>query len=117
MGHPPPATPPRSVADVAISIILMVLTVLVGAGAAFLGLFMLAFLDHCPPATCSVEGAVTSVLSAVGIVALVGVLGIVTSIIALVGRKRAWPFTLDTFGMCLAMLVVDWVAFSAAVGG
>ncbi|BBY64653.1 hypothetical protein [Mycolicibacterium helvum] len=114
---PPPATPPRSAADLTISIILMVLTVLMGACGAFLGLFMLAFLDYCPPATCSVEGAVTSVLSAVAIAALVVVAGSIVTIVALARRKRAWPFAVGTLVLCLAALFFGGVAFSVAVGG
>jgi hypothetical protein len=114
---PPPAEPPRSAADLTISIVLMVLTVVVGAGGAFLGLFFLAFLDHCPPATCSVEGAVTSVLSAVAIMALVGLAGIVVTIIQLARRKRGWPFAVGTLVLCLVVLFFGGVAYVAAVGG
>ncbi|NTY59397.1 hypothetical protein [Mycolicibacterium sphagni] len=117
-GYPaPPAEPPRSAADVTISIIVMVLTVLVGACGAFLGLFLLAFLDSCPPATCSVEGAVTSVLTGVAVAALVVVAGIIVTIVALVRRKRAWPFAVGTFALCLVVLFVGGVAFFASVGG
>jgi hypothetical protein len=114
---PPPAKPPRSTADLTISIILMVLTVVVGAGGAFMGLLMLAFLDYCPPETCSVEGAVTSVLTAVAAAALVVIAGIIVTIITLVRRKPGWPFALGTFVLCMAVLFIGGVAFFAAVGG
>ena len=52
---PPPAKPPPSAADLAISIILLVVTVVVGVGGGFLGLFELASVNVCPRATCSVE--------------------------------------------------------------
>ena len=69
MGYPypppyPPAKPPRSGTDLTVSIITMVLIVLLGGLAGFMGVFSLAFLDHCPPATCSVDGAVTAVMTA-----------------------------------------------------
>ncbi|GAY18133.1 hypothetical protein [Mycobacterium sp. shizuoka-1] len=116
-GHPPQAPPPRSAADLAISIVLMVLTVVIGAGGAVLGLFSLAFLDYCPPATCSVSGAVTAVTTAVGIAAAVGLVGIIVTIVALARRKRAWPFAVGTIVLCLAALIGGGAAYSAAVGG
>ncbi|AQT81740.1 hypothetical protein B1R94_24555 [Mycolicibacterium litorale] len=116
-GYPPPAVPPRSAADLTISIIVMVLTVMVGAGSAFLGLLSLAFLDYCPPATCSVEGAVTAVLTAVGIAALVGLAGIIVTIVQLARRKTAWPFAVGTLVLCLVVLFFGGMAYSMAVGG
>ncbi|BBX05863.1 hypothetical protein [Mycolicibacterium aichiense] len=112
-----PAKPPRSAADLTISIIFMVLTVVVGAGAAFLGLFSLAFLDYCPPATCSVEGAVTAVMTSVAVAAALGVVGIVVAIVQLARRKPAWPFAVGTLVLCLTVLLFGGVAYYSAVGG
>ena len=61
MPPPPSAKPPVSVVDLVVSILAIVFTVAFGVVAAAMGLFMLAFLDHCPPETCSVDGAVTAV--------------------------------------------------------
>ncbi|MCX2928854.1 hypothetical protein ORI20_01110 [Mycobacterium sp. CVI_P3] len=116
-GHPPPAKPPRSAADLAISITVMVLTVVFGAAGAVLGLFALAFLDYCPPATCSVDGAVTAVMTAVGIAALVGLVGMIVTIVALARRKRAWPFAVGTLALCVVVFFFGGMAYSAAVGG
>ncbi|MCV7176211.1 hypothetical protein [Mycolicibacterium sphagni] len=117
-GYPPaPAKPPRSAADLTISIILLALTVVVGAGGAFLGLFSLAFLDNCPPATCSVEGAVTAVMTGVGVAALVALIGIIVTIVVLVAHKKAWPYAVGTLALTLAALFFGAVGFSAAVGG
>lgn len=114
---PPPAKPQRSAPDMVFSIILMVLTVVTVAVGGFLGLFFLAFLDSCPPATCSVDGAVTSVLTGVGVAALLGVAGIIFSIVQLVRRKQAWPFAVGTFALCVAVLFFGGVGFVTAVGG
>jgi hypothetical protein len=114
---PPPATPPRSAADLTIAIILMVLTVLVGACGVFLGLLSLAFLDYCPPATCSVDGAVSAVLTAVAIATLVAMVGIILTTVALARRKRAWPFAVGTFVLCLVALFFGGAAYTVAVGG
>ena len=117
-GYPPaPAEPPRSTADLTISIVVLVVTALLGIGAVFMGIFSLAFLDYCPPATCSAEGAVTAVMSALAVAALVGVVGMVVTIVRLVRHKTAWPFAAGTLGLCLVVLFVGGMAYSVAVGG
>lgn len=114
MGYPMPP-PPRNAADVTVSVVVMVVTVLgVGAGA-FMGLFSVAFLDHCPPATCSADGAVTASLSAVVIAGLVAAAGIVTTIVRLATRKAAWPFAVGTLVLCVGVFLLGAIAYMAAV--
>jgi hypothetical protein len=60
--------PPISATDLWISVAALTLTVLVGAVGAAGGLFSLAFLDYCPPESCSANGAATAVLGSVLIV-------------------------------------------------
>lgn len=119
MGYPGAAQQPapsrRSAADVAISIAGLVLTVLLGAAAAFIGLFSLAFLDHCPPATCSIDGAVNAVFTSVLAAAAIGLIGLVVTVIQLVRRKTAWPFAVGTFGLCVVALALGVAGYSAAV--
>jgi hypothetical protein len=83
---------PRAQGDLVISIVALVLVVLLGAAAAVMGLFSLAFLDYCPPENCSVDGAVTAVGTALMIAFVVGLIGLVVTIVALVRRSLAWPF-------------------------
>lgn len=121
MGYPTPPpgwTPPpprRNTADVTVSVIVTVLTVLIGAAGAVMGLFSLAFLDHCPPATCSVDGAVTTATATVGIAGLAGVSGSVVTIIRLVAHKKAWPFAVGTLAVVLAVFFLGTIAYTAAV--
>ncbi len=114
-GYPPPAKPPRSGADLAISIAALTLTVLFGAAAAFFGLFSLAFLDSCPPATCSAEGAVTAVLTSLLVAGGIGVVGLVVTIVALVRRRTAWPFGVGTLVLCVLVVFLGGVGYIAAV--
>lgn len=93
----------------------MVLTVVLVCGGAVMGLFSLAFLDHCPPATCSVDGAVTASMTTVVIAGLVAFAGIVATIVRLVVRKRAWPFAIGTLGLCLVVFFLGAMAYTAAV--
>jgi hypothetical protein len=91
-----PAKRPISSADLTISIVALVLTVLFGAGAAVMGLFLLAFLDYCPPETCSADGAFTAVGTALMIALVVGLVGLVVTIVQLVRRSLAWPFAVGS---------------------
>lgn len=112
----PPAPRGRSGVDIAISVAALVLTVLLGAAASFLGLFSLAFLDHCPPASCSVDGAVEAVFTSLFAAAGIGVIGLIVTVVQLIRRKTAWPFAVGTFALCAAAILVGVVAYSAAVG-
>ena len=118
-GYPPypPAKPPRSTSDLTISIVVLVFTALLGIGAVVMGVFSLAFLDYCPPATCSAEGAATAVMTALGVAALVGLAGMIVTIVQLVRRKPAWPFAVGTMALCLVVLFFGGMGYSAAVGG
>lgn len=102
--------------DLAISIAALLITVLLGAVAAVFGLFSLAFLDHCPPESCSVDGAVTAVGTALLIAFAVGVVGLVATVIQLVRRQRGWPFAVATLVLCTLAVFLGGVGYAMAVG-
>ena len=74
-------------------------------------------LDHRPPATCSVDGAVTAVMTALALAALVGLVGMVLTIVRLAQRKPAWPFAVGTLGCCVVVPLRRAMAYTVAVGG
>lgn len=115
-GYPMPAKRPRSGVDLAVSIVALLLTVLLGAVAAILGLFMLAFLDHCPPATCSVDGAVTAVFTSLLVAAGIGLVGTVLTVVQLAMRRTGWPFAVGTLVLCALAVFAGGVGYSFAVG-
>ena len=117
MGYPMPPIPPRprSAADVAVSVIVMVVTVLVVGVGAVLGVFSVAFLDHCPPATCSAEGAVAASMTTVVVAGLVAVTGVITTIVRLAVRKPAWPFAVGTLALCVGAFFLGAIGYIAAV--
>jgi hypothetical protein len=108
---------PRAQSDLVISIVALVLTVLLGAAAAVMGLFSLAFLDYCPPESCSVDGAVTAVGTALMVAFVVGLIGLVVAIVAVVRRSLAWPFAVGTLVLCGVICVFGGIGYAAAVGG
>jgi hypothetical protein len=103
-------------ADLAISITALIITVLLGAVAAVFGLFSLAFLDHCPPESCSVDGAVTAVGTGLLIAFAVGVVGLVATVIQLFRRKRGWLFAVATLVLCTLAVFLGGVGYATAVG-
>jgi hypothetical protein len=114
-GHPPPQ-PPLSTTDLWVSIGALLLTVGFGVVAAVMGLFSLAFLDHCPPESCSAEGAATAVFTAVLAALAIGVAGLVVTVIQLFRRRPAWPFAVGTFVLCAVAFGLGGVGYAMAVG-
>jgi hypothetical protein len=114
-GYPPPK-PPIAATDLWVSIGALVLTVLFGMVAAVMGLFSLAFLDYCPPESCSAEGAATAVFTAVVAAFAIGVVGLVVTVIQLVRRKPAWPFAVGTLLLCAVAVGLGGVGYAMAVG-
>ena len=89
---------------------------LIGAAAAVFALFSLAFLDYCPPESCSAEGAVTAVGTALIAAFAIGVVGLVATIVQLVRRRPGWPFAVATLVLCVIAVVCGGVGYAMAVG-
>jgi hypothetical protein len=121
MGHPGypapwPRKPPVAATDLWVSIGTLVFTMAFGVVAAAMGLFSLAFLDYCPPQSCSAEGAATAVGIALIAAFGVGVVGLVLTVIQLYRRKPGWPFAVATFVLCALAVVLGGVGYAVAVG-
>lgn len=114
---PPPQKPPIPAADLSVSIVAMILTVVGVAVAAFFGLMMLAFTDYCPPETCHIDAGVTAILTGLGIAALIAVVGIAVTIIQLVRRVRAWPYAIGAMVLCGLSCLLGMFGYVQAVGG
>jgi hypothetical protein len=108
--------PPIATSDLAISIGALVLTVTFGVVAAAMGLFSLAFLDYCPPQSCSAEGAATAVWIALLAAFAIGGVGLVATVIQLYRRKPGWPFAIATFMLCGFAVVLGGVGYAMAIG-
>jgi hypothetical protein len=113
---PQPSKPPIATHDLLLSIGALVLTVAIGVIAAAMGLFLLAFLDYCPPESCSAEGAVTAVGTALLIAFGIGVAGLLVTVVQLIRRKPGWPFAVGTLALCSVAIFLGGVGYAAAVG-
>ena len=114
--YPAPPPPPRNGVALAVSIVALLLTAGMLAVGVVLGIFSLAFLDHCPPATCSVDGAVAAVFTTLLVAFGVALAGLVITVVQLVRRRRGWPFALATIGLVLIVFVIGGFGYSSAVG-
>lgn len=99
------------------SITALVFTVLLGAFAAVFGVFSVAFLDHCPAEHCSAGGAAIAVATALFGAFVIGVAGLVMTVVRLVRRKPGWPFAIGTLALCTIAVICGGVGFAIAVGG
>ena len=99
-----------------VSIASLALTVVFGGAFAVIGFFALAFLDHCPPVTCSADGAFRAVGTSVLAAGVIAVIGIIVTVVRLSRRKTAWPFGLGTLALCAITLFGGAVGYFVAVG-
>jgi hypothetical protein len=113
---PKPPKPPIATTDLFVSIGAIALTVLLGVVAAPTGMFSLAFLDNCPPQTCTADGAATAVWTALLAALAIGVLGVVLTAVQLHRRKPGWPVALATFVLCVLAVGLGAVGYALAVG-
>ncbi len=102
--------------DLAVSIAALALTVVFGAVAAVFGLFSLAFLDYCPPESCSAERAFTAVATALAVAVAVAAIGLTVTIVRLHRRRTAWPFAVATLALCVVAFFLGGVGYAVAVG-
>jgi hypothetical protein len=114
--QPRPPKPPIATTDLTISIGALVLTVGFGVVAAAAGLFSLAFLDNCPPQSCSAEGAATAVGTALLAALAIGLVGVVVTVVQLHRRKPGWPFAVATFVLCALAVALGVLGYALAVG-
>ncbi len=113
---PTPPAPARSTGDVLASVVLWAASLLMLFAGGAVGLFFLMFIDYCPPATCSVDGAVTAVFSGLAAALAALVTSVVIGSLRLARRRRAWPFALAGLGAVVLLFAAGLGAGFAAVG-
>jgi hypothetical protein len=102
--------------DIVVSIVLMVVAALTALVGGFLQLFVFAFTDDCPPATCHIDQATNDIFTTWAIVGFVFVASIVVTIVLLVKRRRGWWVAMIGLLAVIAGGVVAFALYSTAVG-
>jgi uncharacterized BrkB/YihY/UPF0761 family membrane protein len=107
---------PRAVWDIVLSIVFLVIAVVTSLIAAISQLFVLAFTDYCPAATCNSDEGVTRVLTTWTVIAILLIASIVFTIVLLVKRRRAWWVAMIGLLVVIIGAIVGFVLYLAAVG-
>jgi uncharacterized BrkB/YihY/UPF0761 family membrane protein len=110
------ATRTRKGWDIALSVFLLLLAATLGVVGSILAFVSIAFIDNCPPESCSVDGAVSAQFTAALLVILAFVAGLIATIVALATRRRGWWVALLTAVVVLVIWVLGFVGYFTAVG-
>ncbi len=112
----PGVKPARAGWDVALSTVLLVVSVFAWIGSAGMEFFMLAFTDSCPAATCNADKAFASIAVALSVAAVVIAISAVIAIVRIIRRRLAWPFAAAALALSVAAEIFGLVGYIAAVG-
>jgi hypothetical protein len=102
-----PAAPPARVrkgSDIAFTITLIVFTIITWVAGAFISYLGLAFFGSCNEKGCSGQQLIDGGL----VLIILGVLGILASIVMLIIKRRGWPVALITLGV----VVIGWIVLN-----
>ena len=113
---PAPRKEPISALDLTVSTFALLLTVILGAVVARVGLYLLMVLDACPNLTCNVGRTAGLVGADLTIGYAVAALGLVLTVIRLVLRKRAWPFAVGTLVVYAVISLAGGLGYFAVAG-
>ncbi|RZT87120.1 hypothetical protein EV383_4028 [Pseudonocardia sediminis] len=102
--------------DVAISVVALTITGMTVALGVFGAVFLIAFLDYCPPQNCSTSGALVSVGGSVVVAFAAGLGGLVVSVLRILDRRTSWPFSVVTLLVCATAIGVGMIRYLDAVG-
>jgi uncharacterized BrkB/YihY/UPF0761 family membrane protein len=106
----------RAVWDIVLSIVFLAVGTLTALVGGFFQLFIFAFTDDCPPATCHIDQATTDVFATWAIVAVVFLAAIVLTIVLLAQRRRAWWVALIGLIAVVVGGIVGFILYAGAVG-
>ena len=106
----------RSVWDIALSILLLILTALIGVFGALLATVTFATLGTCV-GDCSLDGATSALFLAGAAAVIVVAAGGIGTVVALVHRRRAWWVALLTLIGVILVWVAGFLLYGVAVSG
>ena len=98
-----------------LSILVLVVAAVIVAMGVFFGVFSVAFLDDCSPPTYRVGDAWIAVGGALAAAVVLGLSGLVLTIVRLTRRRAAWPFASMTLLLVVLALAAGVVGYVAAV--
>jgi hypothetical protein len=112
----PPVRPHRAKWDIALSVLLLIVSLIVWIVAACAGFMMLAFTDFCAVETCHIHQASVSIAVSLAIAAVMIVAGTVLATIWFIRRQMCWPFAAAALVLSVMAEVIGFAGYIAAVG-
>ncbi|MEQ3554422.1 hypothetical protein WIS52_28485 [Pseudonocardia nematodicida] len=107
---------PLLVWDVALSGFALALTGMLIALGVFGGVFLMAFLDYCPPRTCSSLNILVSVGGSLVVAVAAGIAGLAMTVLRIVERRVSWPFAAVTLLIAAAAIAFGAADYTTAIG-
>ncbi len=95
--------------------VLVVAAVVIYVGV-LVGVFALALLDSCYAPRCSENAVWTAVVAPLVVAVVLGLAGMVATIVRLARRRPAWPFALGALVAVVIVMAAGVVAYTASVG-
>ncbi|WP_308819725.1 hypothetical protein [Pseudonocardia alni] len=102
--------------DAALSGAALAVTGMLVALGVFGAVFLVAFLDYCPPRTCSSSAVLVSVGGSLVVATAAGIAGLAMTVLRVVERRPAWPFALATLAVTGSAVVFGAVHYASAIG-
>lgn len=102
--------------DVALSGIALATTGMLLAFGVFCALFLVAFLEYCPPPVCSSSRMLVSVAGSLVVAVAAGIAGSAVTVLRIAARRISWPFALVTLVVTAIAIGAGAVGYAGAIG-
>ncbi|MFP5072492.1 hypothetical protein ACLFMI_22850 [Pseudonocardia nantongensis] len=102
--------------DVALSGCALALTGMLIALGMFGGVFLVAFLDYCPPKTCSSSQILVSVAGSLAVAVAAGIAGLAMTVLRIVERRISWPFAVIALVITVVAIAFGALDYVSAIG-
>lgn len=108
--------PPYIIWDIIVSVMIWLMTGAFIGVSAFIAIFSLAFIDYCPPQSCSSEAAFSCLFAAGVASVVVAIGGFVGGLIRILRRAPSWWVSVGAFVLCLICWAGGFISAARAVG-
>lgn len=110
------ASRPRKVWDIALSIVLLVLSYGAFLIGAVFALISVAFIDYCPEQCNAADAASSQIVTGI-VLAIVALIATAVTVLLLVMRRRGWWVACASLVVMIVGWIVGFVFYELAVGG
>lgn len=102
--------------DIILSIVVWLITAAFIGISSFIAIFSLAFIDYCPPQSCSSEAAFSCLFAAGAASVVVAIAGFISGLVRMLRGATSWWLTVGAFVLCAACWGVGFITAARAAG-